>query len=69
MHVTIKGDHRTFVTRPVREELPMVPGTRGASVALVLGPRLRGSRGKRNLPAPPWIRDPSPSSICSSEQA
>ena len=26
MHVTIKGDHRTFVTRPVREELPMVPG-------------------------------------------
>jgi hypothetical protein len=26
MHVTIKGDHRTFVTKPVREELPMVPG-------------------------------------------
>lgn len=26
MHVTVKGDHRTFVTRPVREELPMVPG-------------------------------------------
>lgn len=26
MHVTIKGDHRTFVTRQVREELPMVPG-------------------------------------------
>jgi hypothetical protein len=25
-HVTIKGDHRTFVTRPEREELPMVPG-------------------------------------------
>ena len=24
--VTIKGDHRTFVTKPVREELPMVPG-------------------------------------------
>jgi hypothetical protein len=24
--VTIKGDHRTFVTRPVREELPLVPG-------------------------------------------
>ena len=24
--VTIKGDHRTFVTRPVREELSMVPG-------------------------------------------
>lgn len=24
--VTIRGDHRTFVTRPVREELPMVPG-------------------------------------------
>jgi hypothetical protein len=26
MQVTIKGDHRTFVTRQVREELPMVPG-------------------------------------------
>jgi len=26
VHVTIKGDHRTFVTKPVREELPMVPG-------------------------------------------
>ena len=24
--VTISGDHRTFVTRPVREQLPMVPG-------------------------------------------
>jgi hypothetical protein len=25
-HVTIAGDHRSFVTRPEREELPMVPG-------------------------------------------
>ena len=25
-HVTISGDHRSFVTRPEREELPMVPG-------------------------------------------
>lgn len=24
--ITIKGDHRTFVTRMEREELPMVPG-------------------------------------------
>ena len=24
--VTIKGDHRTYVTRPEREHLPMVPG-------------------------------------------
>ena len=24
--VTIEGDHRTFVTRPVREQMPMVPG-------------------------------------------
>ena len=24
--VTIHGDHRTFVTKPEREELPMVPG-------------------------------------------
>lgn len=24
--ITIKGDHRTFVTRTEREELPMVPG-------------------------------------------
>jgi hypothetical protein len=27
-HVTIRGDHRTFVMRPVREELPLVPGPR-----------------------------------------
>ncbi len=25
-HVTIKGDHRTYVTRPERDDLPMVPG-------------------------------------------
>jgi hypothetical protein len=27
-YVTIRGDHRTFVMRPVREELPLVPGPR-----------------------------------------
>ena len=24
--VTIRGDHRTYITRPQTEELPMVPG-------------------------------------------
>lgn len=27
--VTIQGDHRSFITRPEREELPMVPGPDG----------------------------------------
>ena len=25
-HITVNGDHRSFVTKPVREQLPMVPG-------------------------------------------
>jgi len=27
--VTIQGDHRSFITRPEREDLPMVPGPDG----------------------------------------